>query len=222
MVPEMRSQIQFVRLVILSCLLFTASCQTTGGDFLGLFPLPKFPSGSIDEGTYRPKDKSFEVWAPYSDATDRAGKYNWTWASITEAVYSSEVLVRFTPARFQQYTAGVLKWEVEPPTVDEMVRDGERLLGVVFPGLPTEIVHRGRSQIRPDMGFIVFKFNQSESYQGAAIFYLGRSGMRVSVLRITGGEFRDRIDSKLAHLKSESDPIQRKFVRSFRFTEPDL
>ena len=222
MISAMRSRSQFVRLVVLACVLFTASCQTTGGDFLGYFPLPKFPSGSIEKGTYQPKDKSFKVWAPYSDATDKSGKYNWLWTSITEGTYESEVLMRFTPPRFLRYTAGLLLWEVDPPTVEEMVRDGENFLGLVFPGIPTKIVYRGRSQFRPDMGFIVFKYNESENYQGAAIFYFGRSGRRVSVLRIAGRAVRDGIDSQLAHFNNESDPIQSKFVRSFRFTDPDL
>jgi hypothetical protein len=48
---------------------FAAGCQSTGGTIGGLIPAPKFTKGTLAEGRYTAKDKSFSVDAPFRPGT---------------------------------------------------------------------------------------------------------------------------------------------------------
>ena len=202
--------------------LLASGCAATGGHFLGYFPLPKLLSGSLEGGTYRPESGVFEVWAPFSDADGHA-RTRWRWGTVTEVAEFERTSVRFMPLGYDRFTA-----EVYPvltghePTVTELVRRADELIVDLTGGeVPYEILFRGRSKIRPDLGLIAFSFDDGEGYSGAAAFYLGAYGTTVGVLRVvtTSNPPDPRGDALALQKETRSDQIR--FVESFKVRGED-
>ena len=75
-------------LVVMACI---AGCTSTGGAIGGLIPAPKFTKGTLSDGRYTAKDKSFAVAAPFPPGTP-----GYTYMEITEKSEAGESQVVFS------------------------------------------------------------------------------------------------------------------------------
>ncbi len=212
-----------MRSLAFATLFFALSCQTTGGSFFGFFPMPKFLSGSIESGIYRPADDSFQVWAPYSDAQDVRGKEIWRYGKVTESRSDGTTYVGFHPSDFEGARFHASCYDLEPDaprSIAALVGEADERVAKMSGGTPFRIVHRGFSSVRPDLGFVVFSFDDGESYRGACALYIGVHGNRCSLLRVLISSFPADPEADAAKLRTETWDLQTRFARSFRVLEP--
>jgi hypothetical protein len=87
-----RSIVQLFR-KFLRALLFLGlvGCSTTGGEFGGLFPLPKITEGTLADGRYTAKDNSFSVKSPFEKENNE-----YTYMKIEEHYSATENHIVFS------------------------------------------------------------------------------------------------------------------------------
>ncbi len=74
------------------------ACSTTGGTALGLFPMPKFLDGDIEDDVYTGGDGAFRVALPHPEDS-----YEFTYMQVKEeSGANGEWYVSFGPAAFDQ------------------------------------------------------------------------------------------------------------------------
>lgn len=82
-----------LRVLVLAVVLAAcvAGCSSTGGAIGGLIPAPKFTKGTLSDGVYTAKDKSFSVAVPFAP-----GSQGYTYMEIVEKYDAGESQVVFS------------------------------------------------------------------------------------------------------------------------------
>lgn len=204
------------KLALLLLPLLLTACNSTGGIFLGLVPLPKFTKGTIEAGLYRPKDESFAVWAPYSDAETDAEEYEWTYTKITERTMDGTYQVDFGPGALDASVFSVAVYPVPPGHGTELtpLELAEQLVRMSLTGEDLTIERRGRS-LHADLDFVAYTRTRAgvPYYWGAT--YVGQQHGKVFMLSMAVD-----LPGTGEALLRESWEKQRRFLRSFEVAPP--
>jgi len=81
---------KYSKILILLPLLLLIGCETTGGIYKNLIPLPTFMKGKIESSIYQSADKTFEINTPFKE-----GSPAYTYMEVKEQYYQTGAYVSF-------------------------------------------------------------------------------------------------------------------------------